>query len=125
VFHSQLAAITIQALLVAFFFGFESYRRGLPEDWMAYGLGFVGLLDFPLLMWFFGNNPPEWLGMPPIAHAIIVPLVLFIGVYILNTFLQGRGERQELLRDRLSDSMLFFSAMKLVAVLTYIFMFLL
>ncbi len=123
-FDSQMIAIVLGGLFVLFSFAMEAWRRGLVGDWVAFGLGFIGLLDFGIYFSAFGSNPPSILDLPPTGLAILGWAATFIVALLLNLWSQAASERTELQRDRLSDGMLFCSAMKLVAVLMYVFMFL-
>ncbi len=122
-FRSQVASIVFQALLIIALCGFETARRGDKYDWWSFGCGFIGFLDFPLLMVLFGSNPISISGMAPTALAIIFSLVFFVIVFGANFYFQTKGERMELMRDRMADGMLFYSALKLSAILLYIFLF--
>ena len=121
---SQLMAIGVNALFALFSFAMEAWRRGLPGDWVAFGFGLLGLIDFGIYYSAFGANPPNVLDFSPTALSVVGWATTFIIVAIINFVVQATSERTELQRDRMSDGMLFYSAMKLVAVLGYIFMFL-
>ena len=95
----------------------------MSEDWKSYWLGFVGLVDFLILIWLFGNNPPTFQSLSSAALAVIISLVMFVIVFGFNFWFQSEGERMEIARDRMADGMLFYSCMKLVAILSYILLF--
>lgn len=124
IFGDQLTAVLVGGLVIAACFAMEAARRGMVEDWASFFVGITGLVDYLVFVWLFGNNPPQVTAMTPTALAVVIPLGLFILIFGINFLLQARGERMELVRDRMSDGMLFYSSMKLVAVLAYVFMFL-
>lgn len=123
-FDDQMMAIGIGALFVVFSFAMEAWRRGLVGDWVAFGVGFLGLLDFGIYYSAFGPNPVSISEFSPTAVAVLGWTATFIIVAIINFIMQAASERTELQRDRLADGMLFYLAMKLVAILGYIFYFL-
>jgi hypothetical protein len=123
-FDSQIMAIGIGGLFVVFSCAMEAWRRGLLGDWIAFALGFIGLLDFGIYYSAFGSNPPNIFDFSPAAVAVLGWTATFIIAVLANFGAQATSERTELQRDRMADGMLFFSAMKLVAVLGYIFYYL-
>lgn len=123
-FGNHIWAIGIGGLLVVLSFAMEAYRRGAWGDWASFILGLFGLLDLAVYIVMFGNNPPTISQLGPIALAVIIPLAILFIAFGINFVLQSTSERNELARDRMADGMLMFSAMKLVAILLYIYMFL-
>ena len=123
-FDSQIMAIGIGGLFVVFSCAMEAWRRGLLGDWIAFALGFIGLLDFGIYYSAFGSNPPNIFDFSPAAVAVLGWTATFIIAVLANFGAQATSERTELQRDRMADGMLFFSSMKLVAVLSYIFYYL-
>jgi len=123
VLNSPKLAILIQGALVVLFFWLEAYRRAAREDWKAFGVGIAGLIDFPVLFFIFSDAFPKIADFGPVAMAVLIPVGLLAGALFLNVYWQGKGDRKELYRDRMSDSMFLYSAMKLVAVLEFVLFF--
>lgn len=123
-FGDHIWAIAIGGLFIVLSFAMEAYRRGAWGDWAAFGLGLFGLADLPIFILMFGDNAPRLSQLGPIALAVIVPLIILFIAFVFNFVLQSSSERNELARDRMADGMLMFSTMKLVAILLYIYMYL-
>lgn len=122
VFENRLTALLVAAFFIVLSFMMEAWRRGLPGDWWTFAVGFVGLFDFGVYYMAF-NTGIRISDFSSNAIAIFGWLITLVAILGVDFGIQAYNSRTELQRDRLADGALFGSAMKLIAVLGYIFVF--